>query len=93
MADPPPGPWDDCFINHEPVTLQRAGQQLRLSSDCTHWVVYDATSFATCVEPQSGPADAFNLEPAVVLPGEMLQETIPDRMGRDLSGPAFRRAV
>ena len=73
LLDPPPGPWDDCFINHEPVTLQRAGQQLRLSSDCTHWVVYDATPSATCVEPQSGPPNAFNLEPAVLLPGAILQ--------------------
>ena len=74
LADPPPGPWDDCFINHEPVTLRRAGQQLRLSADCMHWVVYDATSAATCVEPQSGPPDAFNLEPTLVLPGTMLQK-------------------
>lgn len=74
LTDPSPGPWDDCFINHEPVTLHRAGQQLRLSSDCAHWVVYDATSFATCVEPQSGPPDAFNLQPAVLLPGATLRK-------------------
>ncbi|MEO6102255.1 MAG: aldose epimerase, partial [Pseudoxanthomonas sp.] len=54
--------------------LQRAGQQLRLSSDCTHWVVYDQPSFATCVEPQSGPPDAFNLEPSVLAPGATLQK-------------------
>lgn len=74
VVDPPPGPWDDCFINHEPVTLRRADQQLRLDSDCTHWVVYDAASSATCVEPQSGPPDAFNLEPTVLLPGATLQK-------------------
>jgi aldose 1-epimerase len=73
LADPPPGPWDDCFINHETVALHIAGQKLHLRSDCLHWVVYDATSFATCIEPQSGPADAFNLEPGELLPGATLQ--------------------
>ena len=73
LADPPPGPWDDCFINHDVVTLQLAGQRLRLSSDCLHWVVYDATTFATCIEPQSGPPDAFNLEPTMVSPGASFQ--------------------
>ena len=73
-ADPPPGPWDDCFINHDTIALQLAGQQLRLSSDCLHWVVYDVTSLATCIEPQSGPPDAFNLEPNMVLPGATFQK-------------------
>ena len=61
LIDPPASPWDDCFINTRPVELQRAGQRLRLSSDCGHWVVYDEPAHATCVEPQSGPPDAFNL--------------------------------
>ena len=67
---PTPGPWDDCFVNTAPVVLHRTGQALRLASDCDHWVVYDETAHATCVEPQSGPPDAFNLEPDVLLPGE-----------------------
>jgi aldose 1-epimerase len=65
---PPEGPWDDCFINHAPVVLHRGGQRLRLTSDCSHWVVYDQTAHATCVEPQSGPPDAFNMEPATLPP-------------------------
>jgi aldose 1-epimerase len=66
-----PGPWDDCFINTRPATLHRAGQTLRLSSGCDHWVVFDERAHATCVEPQSGPPDSFNLEPAQQLaPGE-----------------------
>ena len=72
LTEPTVGPWDDCFINHFPVTMERAGQKLRLSSDCDHWVVYDQTDFATCVEPQSGPPDAFNLAPMVLLPNETL---------------------
>lgn len=72
VAPPPPGPWDDCFVNTEAVILERAGQRLRLSSDCTHWVVYDQAAYATCVEPQSGPPDAFNIEPRVLPPGGVL---------------------
>ena len=72
VVSPTPGPWDDCFINTEAVTLERPGQRVRLSSDCTHWVVYDQAAYATCVEPQSGPPDAFNIEPQVLPPGGML---------------------
>lgn len=74
LVEPLPGPWDDCFINQAPVVLQRAGQRLQLSSDCTNWVIYDQTAHATCIEPQSGPPDAFNLEPTLVLPGETLRK-------------------
>ena len=64
LAAPPAGPWDDCFLNDQPVLLHRQGQRVRLTSDCKHWVVYDETAHATCVEPQSGPPDAFNLAPS-----------------------------
>lgn len=74
LVEPLPGPWDDCFVNQAPVVLQRAGQRLQLSSDCTNWVIYDQTASATCVEPQSGPPDAFNLEPTIILPGETLRK-------------------
>jgi aldose 1-epimerase len=68
LAEPPPHPWDDCFINDQSVLLYRHGQRLRLSSDCDHWVVYDETRHATCVEPQTGPPDAFNLAPSLQVP-------------------------
>ena len=32
-----------------------------MSSSCDHWVVYDEPEHAVCIEPQSGPPDAFNL--------------------------------
>jgi galactose mutarotase-like enzyme len=54
------------------VELESGEQRLSLSSDCTHWVVYDHDPAATCVEPQSGPPDAFNIEPCVLEPGETL---------------------
>ncbi|WP_425605706.1 aldose 1-epimerase [Pseudoxanthomonas daejeonensis] len=70
---PTPGPWDDCFVNTREVVVHRDGQRLRLSSDCERWVVYDETAHSTCIEPQTGPADAFNLEPRILEPGESLQ--------------------
>lgn len=72
---PTPGPWDDCFINHAEVTLVSAGQRLRLQANTDHWVVYDAAAHATCVEPQSGPPDAFTLLPSRLEPGETLELT------------------
>ncbi|UNK48761.1 aldose epimerase [Lysobacter sp. S4-A87] len=66
LVEPTPGPWDDCFINDLPVLIERGGQRVRLTSDCIHWVVYDGAAHATCVEPQSGPPDAFNLEPMLL---------------------------
>ncbi|HEY5852385.1 MAG TPA: aldose epimerase [Lysobacter sp.] len=68
LVAPTPGPWDDCFINDLPVVIERDGQRVRLSSDCMHWVVYDAAAHASCFEPQSGPPDSFNLEPMLLTP-------------------------
>ncbi len=59
-----PSPWDDCFVNRRPVAMQRDGRRIVVESACTDWVVYDQPSFATCVEPQTGPPDAFNLDPS-----------------------------
>lgn len=71
---PSAGPWDDCFIHPGPVRLHRGGDELVLGSDCRHWVVYDEPGHATCVEPQTGPPDAFNLQPdARLLPGQSVQ--------------------
>lgn len=69
LQAPTPGPWDDCFINTHPVLLHRGGQTLRLASDGDHWVIYDEPGQTTCVEPQSGPPDAFNLDPVALAPG------------------------
>lgn len=65
----PPGPWDDCFINDGPVVVHIGGRSIRLTSDCDHWVYYDMPTHATCIEPQTGPPDAFTLRPDVLAPG------------------------
>lgn len=72
LAPPPLHPWDDCFLGPAEVVLVRGNQRLQLTSDQQHWVVYDAPAHATCVEPQTGPPDAFNLTPHVLAPGEVL---------------------
>jgi aldose 1-epimerase len=59
----PPPPWDDCFPHSGVVTVERSGQRLQIESSCDHWVIYDGHPRATCVEPQTGPPDAFNLMP------------------------------
>jgi aldose 1-epimerase len=76
LVSPPPGPWDDCFLNAEPVELRYAALTVTVTSDCDHWVVYDEPPEATCVEPQSGPPDAFNLRQRVLEPGERLVRTM-----------------
>lgn len=79
LVEPTDGPWDDCFLNTEPVILhydRLTVPQVTVSSDCDHWVVYDQPSGTTCVEPQSGPPNAFNLTAHVVDPTTPLHRTM-----------------
>lgn len=76
---PTTGPWDDCFIGvaTNPRLRWTNGLEVEISSTCSHWVVYDEPSHAICVEPQSGPPDAFNLgEAEAVRPGQPLVHTM-----------------
>lgn len=80
LVHPPEPPWDDCFVNHEPVELhyrRRLAPVVRVSSrDCDHWVVFDMPSHATCVEPQSGPPDGPTLRPEVATPSHPVRRTM-----------------
>lgn len=79
LIDPTDGPWDDCFVNVAPVELhydRAVADTLVIRSDCTHLVVYDHQADATCVEPQSGPPNAFNLIHHVVGPGAPLRRSM-----------------
>ena len=72
---PTPPPWDDCFVGLlHPPRLRVNGVNVELTSDCSHWVVYNETTHGVCVEPQSGPPDMFNL-----LPGAQLDMVGPGR--------------
>jgi aldose 1-epimerase len=86
IVEPRPGPWDDCFVNTAPVGLRFPGFDVTVTSDCDHWVVFDEPRDATCVEPQSGPPDAFNLAepgPAVLEPGGEHVRTMTIEWRRD----------
>jgi aldose 1-epimerase len=64
---------DDCFINPlAPLSLTVNGVELVLSSDCSHWVVYDLPTHATCIEPQSGAPNEINDAPVILAPKESL---------------------
>lgn len=79
LVAPSSSPWDDCFINTAPVTLhydRDTVADITLSSDCDHWVVYDMPDHATCVEPQSGPPDAFNLRPQIATATHPIRHTM-----------------
>lgn len=79
LVEPSTGPWDDCFVNTSPVTLhyeRDIAPDVTVSSDCDHWVVYDEPAHATCVEPQSGPPDAFTIRPRLVTAHHPLRRTM-----------------
>ena len=80
---PPDGPWDDCFtgLRADP-SLTWPGLRLTISSSCRWWVVYTEPEHAVCVEPQSGPPDAANCGPEVVVPGVPLTHTMRWRWER-----------
>lgn len=75
---PVPGPWDDCFtdLRRPPVLRWPGFLELTIESDCRDWVVYTVPTEALCVEPQTAPPDALNLEPAIVEPGRPLVATM-----------------
>jgi aldose 1-epimerase len=71
VGPPSEGPWDDCFLNTQPVSLhynRSTAPIVQIESDCDHWTIFDEPADTTCVEPQSGPPDAFGLSPQIVGP-------------------------
>jgi aldose 1-epimerase len=83
LLPPPAPPWDDCFVNGDPVRLTVCGVDLVLRSDCTEWVVFDMLPHGTCVEPQTAPPDAFTLRPSRLEPGDTLSAWYEITAGTD----------
>jgi len=82
IVDPKEPPWDDCFVGvRRPLRLRIHDLEVEVDSDCDHWVIFDELSAATCVEPQSGPPDAFNMPGRATRlePGQRLQRTMTIR--------------
>lgn len=75
LIEPPAGPWDNCFVglDRSPMLVWPEVLELELLSSCDHWVIYDQPANTVCVEPQSGPPDAFNQQPTVLQAGERLE--------------------
>ena len=100
-------PWDDCFTGlGDPVALLTwpDTQTVRVDTDCGCVVVFTEPEHAICVEPQSGPPDAVNLDVAtVVTPGHAARrarhvhlastERAPDSEGRHLRTAAGASSV
>ena len=64
---------DDCFIQpSETLSLTVNEVELSLTSNCTHWVVYDLPIDSTCVAPQSGAPNQINDSPFILGPYESL---------------------
>jgi aldose 1-epimerase len=74
----PPQPWDDCFDQVRwPIRLTWPGAlDLEISGDTRYAVVYTEPTDAVCVEPQTGPPDALNIEPASVTADRPLTATM-----------------
>lgn len=78
-----PRPVDDCFVGartNPRVTIKDVA--LEISSDCSHWVVYDAPSGDVCIEPQSGPPNGVNSHPFIIGPGSRFTRTMTIRRVR-----------
>lgn len=75
---PTPRPWDDAFTDVViPPRLTWPGVlRLDIRSTAASWVVFDERPDAICVEPQTGPPDAFNLAATVGVDPPM---AAPDR--------------
>ncbi len=78
LVEPGPRPWDDCFVDVGPIVLRWPGAvEVEVFHDAPCVVMYDPPH-AICVEPQSGPPDAFTIDPAGsrVEAGELAELTV-----------------
>jgi aldose 1-epimerase len=95
---PTPRPWDDAFTDIDiPPRLTWPGVlRLDIRSTAPSWVVFDEREEAICIEPQTGPPDAFNLaaavgvDPPIAAPGRPATVAMAwrwERLGRPQSAP------
>lgn len=78
LVEPGPRPWDDCFSGVGRIVLRWPGAiEVEVHHDAPYVVLYDPPH-AICVEPQTGPPDAFSLDPAScrLEPGELSELTV-----------------
>ena len=78
LIDLPPLPWDDCFRGIGNIRLVWPGAlSIDALHECDDVVIY-TPKHAICVEPQSGPPDAFTLTPDTsrLRAGSSLERTV-----------------
>lgn len=79
VVPPPPGPWDDAFVDlaAPPVVRWPGAIELAIRSTAEYWVVYTERDDAVCVEPQTGPPNGLQTGPfALVAAGRPLVATM-----------------
>lgn len=69
------GPWDDCFADvAQPVSILWPGAlAVTMRSSAKDWVIFTEPKHAFCVEPQTGPPDALNIQQHRVTPEQPLK--------------------
>lgn len=79
VVPPPPGPWDDTFIDlAAPPTVRWPGAlEVTIRSGAESWVVYTERAEGVCIEPQTGPPNGLETGTfALVAPGRPLVATM-----------------
>lgn len=61
VISPTQPPWDDCFTGGVVEPFRVGDVTVALESSCQYWVIYDEPTYATCIEPQSGPPNGVNM--------------------------------
>ena len=89
IVSPTEGPWDDCFTGlRDGPRLTIDDVTITLTSSCDDWVVYTEPEHGLCVEPQSGPPNAFNSRKEsgldIVGPARVLQHSFTWRFSAEL---------
>lgn len=69
IVRPKPLPWDDCFVGDNPNVEISWGDllQLKLRSNWKYWVIYSEKRDAICLEPQTAPPNAIELNQCQIL--------------------------
>ena len=91
LTPPGPHPWDDCFTGIGTVTVRWPDAlEIDIEHDCGYVVIYEP-DHAVCVEPQTGPPDAWRHRPHTSLaePGRPITATTTWRW-RVLRGAGHR---
>lgn len=74
FVDIPEAPWNMTVTGMAewPTITWPGALSLAIESSFDHWVIFTEPEHALCIEPQSGPPNELNTDPAMVAPGGAL---------------------